>query len=108
VSSPALESTLPTKADFMPEKLRAVFGIAHLHFDNYIMSKINDVAYYFQPVASKFEKRACETEASELKEHKQMTLRTFHTALQWLSERRISAQWTPLLKSSELELKSSI
>ena len=38
----------------------------------------------------------------------QMTLRTFQTAPQWLSERRISAWWTPLSESSELERKSSI
>ena len=37
-----------------------------------------------------------------------MTFRTFQTAPQWLSERRISARWTPLSESSELERKSSI
>jgi len=70
------------------------------------MSKINDVVLYFQPAASKFDKWACKGEASE--EYKQMTHRTFQTAQQWLSERRISARWTPLSESSELERKSSI
>ena len=65
------------------------------------MSKINDVVYYFQPAASKFDQWACESEASE--EYKQMTLRTFQRAPQWLSERRISVRWTPLSESSELE-----
>ena len=46
VSNPELESTLPTKVNFMKEEW-AAFGIAHLHFDDYIMSKINDVAHYF-------------------------------------------------------------
>jgi len=39
---------------------------------------------------------------------RQMTFRTFQTAPLWLSERRISARWTPLSESSELERKSSI
>jgi len=82
------------------------FRIAHLHFDDYIMSKINFVAHYLQPAASKFEQWACKSEASE--EYKQVTLRTFQTAPQWLSERRISARWTPLSESNELERKSSI
>jgi len=67
---------------------------------------MNDVVHYFQPAASKFNQWACKSEASE--EYKQMTLRTFQTAPQWLSERRISARWTPLSESSELERKSSI
>jgi len=54
VTNPALESALPTKMNFT-QKEKAAFGIACLHFDDYIMSKINDVAYYFQPAASKFE-----------------------------------------------------
>jgi len=70
------------------------------------MSKINDVVHYFQPAASKFDQWAYKSEASE--EYKQMTLRTFHTTPRWLSARRISAQWTPLSESSELERKSSI
>jgi len=37
-----------------------------------------------------------------------MTVRTFQTALRWLSERRVNARWTPLSESSELERKSSI
>jgi len=70
------------------------------------MSKINDVVHYFQPAASKFDQWEYTSEASEV--YKQMTLRTFQTAPQWLSERRISARWTPLSESSELERKSSI
>jgi hypothetical protein len=54
VTNPALESTLPTKVNFT-QKEWAAFGIAHLRFDDYIMSKINDVAHYFQPAASKFD-----------------------------------------------------
>jgi len=46
------------------------------------MSKINDVAHYFQPAASKFDQWACKSEA--LEEYKQMTLSMFQTALQWL------------------------
>jgi len=80
--------------------------VAHLHFDDYIMSKINDVAHYFQPAASKFEQWACKSEA--LEESKHMTLRTFQTAPQWLLERRISARWTEHSESSELERTSSI
>ena len=104
MSNPALESTLPAKVIFTQEW--AAFGIAHLHFHNYIMSKINDVAHYFQPAASKFEEWACKSETSE--EYEQMTLRTFQKGPQWLSERTISARWTPLSESSELERKSSI
>ena len=48
-----------------------------------IMSKINDVAHYFQPTARTFEQWACKSEPSE------NTLRTFQTNPQWLSERRI-------------------
>ena len=84
----------------------AAFGIAHLHFDDYIMSKINDVAHYFQPAASKFEQWACKSEA--LEEYKHMTLRTFQTTPQLFSERRIRARWTLLSESSELERTSSI
>jgi len=83
VSNPALESALPTKVNFT-QKEWTVFGIAHLHFEDYIMSKINDVVHYFQSAASKFEQWACQSKASE--EYKQMTLRMF----QKLSERRIS------------------
>jgi len=77
VTNPALESALPTKVNYM-QKEWAAFGIAHLHFDDYIMSKIKDVAHYFQPAASKFDQWACKSEA--LEEYKQMTLRTFQTA----------------------------
>jgi len=105
VSNLALESALPTKVNFTQKKW-AAFAIAHLHFDDYILSKINDVAHYFQPAAGKFEKWACKSEASV--EYKQMTLRTIQTAQQWLSERRISARWTPLSESSELEREISI
>jgi len=94
VTNPALESALPTKVNYLTQKEWAAFGIAHLHFDHYIMSKINDVVHYFQPAASKFDQWACKSEASE--EYKQMTLRTFQTTPQWLAERRISARWTPL------------
>jgi len=87
VKNPALESTLPTNENFT-QKEWAAFGIAHLHFDDYIMSKIHDVAQYFQPAASKFDQWACE---KALEEYKQMTLRTFQTASQWLSEKRIRA-----------------
>jgi len=79
VTNPALERALPTQANFT-QKEWAAFGIAHLHFDDYIMSKINDVARYFQPAASKFEQWACKSEVSE--EYKRMILRTFQTALQ--------------------------
>jgi len=96
---------LLTKVNFT-QKEWAAFGIPYLHIDDYIMSKINDVAHYFQPAASKFEQWACKSQVSE--EYKQMTLRTFQTAPQWLSERRTSAQWTPLSESSKLERKSSI
>jgi len=105
VSNPALGSALPTKVNFT-QKEWAAFGIAHLHFDDYIMSKINDVAHNFQPAASKFEQWACRSEA--LEEYKQMTLRTFPTAPQWSSEKRISARWTPLSESGELKRESSI
>jgi len=88
------------------QKEWAAFGIAHLHFDDYIMSTINDVVHYFQSASSKFDHWAYKSEASE--EYKQMTLRTFQTAPQWLSERRISTRWTPPSESSELERKSSI
>jgi len=64
------------------------------------------VVHYFQPGASKFDQWAYKSEASG--EYKLMTLRTFQTAPQWFSERRISARWTPLSESSELERKSSI
>ena len=87
LKNPALESTLPTNENFT-QKEWAAFGIAHLHFDDYIMSKIHDVAQYFQPAASKFDQWACE---KALEEYKQITLRTFQTASQWLSERRIRA-----------------
>jgi len=80
VSNPALESALPTKVNFT-QKEWVAFGSAHLHFDDYIMLKYNDVDHYFQTAASKFEQWACESEA--LEEYKQMTLRTFQTALQW-------------------------
>jgi len=103
--NPALESALPTQVNFT-QKEWAAFGIAHLHCDDYIMSKINDVIHYFQPAAIKFDQWACKSEA--LEGYKQITLRTFQTAQQWLSERRISARWTPLSESSELERKSSI
>ena len=43
VTNSALESALPTKVNFT-QKEWAAFGIAHLNFDDYIMSKINDVA----------------------------------------------------------------
>jgi len=105
VSNPELESTLPTKVNFMKEEW-AAFGIAHLHFDDYIMSKINDVAHYFQPAASKFEQWACKSEA--LEEYKHMTLRTFQTTPHLFSETRIRARWTLLSESSKLERTSSI
>jgi len=105
VTNPALESALPTQVNFT-QKEWAAFGIAHLHCDEYIMSKINDVVHYFQPAASKCDQWAYKSEASE--EYKQMTLRTFQMASQWLSGRRISARRTPLSESSELERKSSI
>jgi len=50
----------------------------HPDLREYILSKINNVAHYFQPAASKFEQWACKSDASE--EYKQMTLRTFQTA----------------------------
>jgi len=105
VTNPALESALPTQVNFT-QKEWAAFGIAHLHCNGYIMSKINDVVHYFQAAASKFDQWANKSEASE--EYKQMTLRMLQTAPQWLSERRISARWTSLSESSELEQKSSI
>jgi len=89
VTNPALESALPTQVNFT-QKEWAAFGIAHLHCNDYIMSKINEVVYYFQAAASKFDQWANKSEASE--EYKQMTLRTLQTAPQWLSERRISAR----------------
>ena len=70
----ALESALPNEVNFAQKEWTA-FGIAHLHFDDYITSKINDVAHYFQRAASKFEHWACESEASE--KYEQITLRTF-------------------------------
>ena len=54
VTIPALESALPTQVNFM-QKEWAAFSIAHLHCDDYIMSKINDVVHYFQLAASKFD-----------------------------------------------------
>jgi len=102
--NPALESALPTKVNFTQKEWAAV-GITHLHFDDYVMSKINDVGHYFQPAAGKFEQWACKSEASE--EYKPKTLRMFQTAPPRLSERRISARLTPLSESSELERKSS-
>jgi len=44
--NPALESALPTKVNFT-HKEWAAFSISHLHFDDYIMSKIHDVAHSF-------------------------------------------------------------
>ena len=64
VKNPALESTLPTNENFT-QKEWAAFGIAHLHFDDYTVSKINDVVHYFQPAASKFDRWAYKSEASE-------------------------------------------
>jgi hypothetical protein len=100
VSNPALKITLSTKVNFTQKKWAAI-GIAHLYFDDYIMSKIHDVAHYFQPAARKFKQWACDSEASE--EYKQMTFRTFQEASQWLSERKISVRWTPLSELSKLE-----
>jgi len=71
LSNPVLETTLPTNVNFT-QKEQAAFGIAHLHFDDYIMSQINDVAHYFRPAASKFELWACQSEAS--KKYKQTIL----------------------------------
>jgi len=88
VTNPALESALPTQVNFT-QKEWAAFGIAHLHCDDYIMSKINDVVHHFQPAASNFDQWAYRSEASD--EYKQMTLRTSQTGPQWLSESRISA-----------------
>ena len=105
VTDPALESALPTKVNFT-QKEWAAFGIAHLHFDDYIMSKSMTWSSIFNQLAGTFDQWACKSEVSE--EYKQMTLRTFQTAPQSLSERRISARWTPLSESSELERKSSI
>jgi len=105
VSNTALESALPTKVNFTQKEWAAV-GIAHLHFDDYIVSEINDVAHYFQPAHSNFEKWACRSVASE--EYKQMTLWMFQTAPHWLSKRRIRTRLTPNSKSSELEQESSI
>jgi len=48
-----LQGALPTKVNFTQKEWSA-FGITHLHFDDYIVSKINDVAHCFQPAASKF------------------------------------------------------
>ena len=78
-TNPALESALPTQVNFT-QKEWAAFVIAHLHCDDYIMAKINDVIHYSQPgpAAIKFDQWACKSEASE--EYKQMTLRTFQTA----------------------------
>jgi len=105
VTNPALQSALPTQVNFT-QKEWAAFGIAHLHCNDYIMSNFNDVVHYFQPAASEFDQWAYKSEASE--EYKKMTLRTFQTAPQWLSETRISVRWTPLSESSELERESSI
>jgi len=44
--NPALESALRTKVNFT-NKEWAAFSISHLHFDDYIMSKIHDVAHSF-------------------------------------------------------------
>jgi len=74
VSNPALKNNLPDKVNCTQEEW-AAFSMTHLRFDDYIMSKLNDVAHYFQPAAIKFEQWACESERSE--ECKQMTLRTF-------------------------------
>jgi len=74
-----LESALPTQVNFM-QKEWAAFGIANLHCNDYIMSKINNVVHYFQPAANKFDQWAYKSEASE--EYKQMTLRTFQTVPQ--------------------------
>jgi len=75
VANPALESALPTQVNFT-QKEWAAFSIAHLHCNNYIMSKINDVVHHskVQPADSKFDQWAYKSEASE--EYKQMTLRT--------------------------------
>jgi len=59
VSNLALESALPTKVNFT-QKEWAAFGIAHLHFDDYIMLEINDVAHYFYAAAGRFKQWACE------------------------------------------------
>jgi len=54
VTTPALESALPTQVNFTQKEL-AAFCIAHLHFDDYIMLKINDVVHYFRQAVSKFD-----------------------------------------------------
>jgi len=74
VTNPALECALPTQVNFTQKEL-AAFGIAHLHCDDYVMSKIYDVVHCFQPAAGKFDQWAYKSEVSE--EYKQMTLRTF-------------------------------
>jgi len=74
VSNPALEGTLPTEVNSTQEEL-AIFNIAYLHFADCIMSKINDISYYFRPAAGKFEHWAYKSEASE--EQKQMTVKSF-------------------------------
>jgi len=79
VTNPALESALPTQVN-ITQKEWAAFVIVHLHCDDYIMSKINDVVHYFKLPASKFDQWAYKSEVSE--EYRQMTLRTFQTALQ--------------------------
>jgi len=70
VLNPALDSVLPNKMNFT-QKEWAAFSMSHLHFDDYIMSKIHDNAHYFWPAASKFEQWACKSEA--LEEYTQMT-----------------------------------
>ena len=84
MTNPALESALPTQVNFT-QKEWAAFGIAHLHYNDYIMSKINNVVQYFQPAASKFDHWAYKSDASE--EYKQMTLRTFQMAPQSVCSR---------------------
>jgi len=64
VLNPSLVNALPTKVNFMQQEW-AAFGISHLNFDDYTMSKINDFTHYFRPAASKFEHWACKSEALE-------------------------------------------
>jgi len=41
-------------------------------------------------------------------DYKQLTLKTFEAALQWLAERRVNVKWKPLSVSSDMERKSTI
>jgi len=52
------------------------------------------------------QKWAEQSQSSE--DYKQLTLKAFEAAPQWLAERRVNVKWKPLSVSSDMDRKSSI